>query len=223
MVFTGREMMLDEVTFGADGWPSIHGGQGPSVRAAAPHGIPGRRTETTFRDDFTSLRPGWQWPIHQRPRFEPSAPGMRGAVLASSGDQPAILGRPVTSGDLQATAVCSRPGDGAMTGLSACGDPGNMVTLECSDGKASVVRTERGKRDTLSVTDLPGGPTLHLRLSISGGHRLQFAVSPDGATWTAAGAGDGGFLPPWDRSIRTALVVRGAATIHHFQTEPLQP
>jgi hypothetical protein len=110
-----------------------------------------------------------------------------------------------------------------MTGLSACGDPGNMVTLECTDGKAAVVSTERGKRETLSSIALPEGPVLHLRLSISGGHRLQFAVSPDGQTWTAAGHGDGGFLPPWDRSIRTALVVRGAAAIHRFQSEPLAP
>lgn len=223
MVFTGREMMLDEVTFGTDGWPAINSGNGPSVNAPAPLAMPGRRAESTFRDEFRSLQPGWQWPIHRRPRFVPAREDGTKAVLASTGDQPAILGRSVTSGDLRATAVFARPADGAMTGLSACGDPGNMITLECADGKAAVVRTERGKRETLSAITLPDGPVLHLRLSISGGHRLQFAVSPDGQTWTAAGDGDGGFLPPWDRSIRTALVVRGAATVHRFQSEPLTP
>ncbi len=37
------------------------------------------------------------------------------------------------------------------------------------------------------------------------------------------GAGDGGFLPPWDRSIRTAVVVRGEATLVRFDAEPLKP
>ena len=35
-VATGREMLLDEVVFGADGWPTINGGKGPSARANAP-------------------------------------------------------------------------------------------------------------------------------------------------------------------------------------------
>jgi hypothetical protein len=98
-----------------------------------------------------------------------------------------------------------------------------MVTLECGEGKARVVRTERGKREVLSEKLLPAGETLRLRMGIAGGRRLDFAVSVDGKTWTEAGSGDGGFLPPWDRSIRTAVVVRGEATLVRFDTEPLKP
>ena len=34
--YTGRQGLLDEVTWGADGWPAINGGKGPSRDAAAP-------------------------------------------------------------------------------------------------------------------------------------------------------------------------------------------
>ena len=47
-------------------------------------------------------------------------------------------------------------------------------------------------------------------LTASGGNRFQFAVSPDGRDWKAAGdTADGGYLPPWDRSVRVALTVGG--------------
>jgi hypothetical protein len=98
-----------------------------------------------------------------------------------------------------------------------------MVTLECGEGKARVVRTERGKREVLSEKLLPAGETLRLRMGIAGGRRLDFAVSADGKTWTEAGSGDGGFLPPWDRSIRTAVVVRGEVSLVRFDTEPVKP
>jgi beta-xylosidase len=35
-VATGREMLLDEVVFAANGWPAINGGKGPTTRAPAP-------------------------------------------------------------------------------------------------------------------------------------------------------------------------------------------
>ena len=37
-VYVGREGLLDRIDWGADGWPSINGGSGPSAQAAAPSG-----------------------------------------------------------------------------------------------------------------------------------------------------------------------------------------
>jgi beta-xylosidase len=222
MVFTGREMMLDEVTFGADGWPVVNGGKGPSRDAPGPLGVAGERKESRYSDQFMGLAPGWQWPMRGKPDFQPASAHGK-AKLRSRGEAPAILGRSVTSGDVVATLVVGAPAVGSMAGLSACGDPDNMVTLECGEGKARVVRTERGKREVLSEKLLPAGETLRLRMGIAGGRRLDFAVSADGKTWTEAGSGDGGFLPPWDRSIRTAVVVRGEVSLVRFDTEPVKP
>jgi hypothetical protein len=47
-------------------------------------------------------------------------------------------------------------------------------------------------------------------MSATGGNRFQFAVSSDGRDWKAVGeTAEGGYLPPWDRSVRVALTVGG--------------
>jgi hypothetical protein len=73
MVFTGREMMLDEVTFGADGWPVVNGGKGPSSDAPAPLGVAGERKESRYWDQFMGLAAGWQWPMRGKPDFQPAS------------------------------------------------------------------------------------------------------------------------------------------------------
>ncbi|HZJ15924.1 MAG TPA: family 43 glycosylhydrolase, partial [Chthoniobacteraceae bacterium] len=62
-IYTGREMVLDEITFGEDGWPVINAGRGTSASAPSPFGAEQKREELAFFDDFSEgkLRPGWQW------------------------------------------------------------------------------------------------------------------------------------------------------------------
>ena len=53
-------------------------------------------------------------------------------------------------------------------------------------------------------------PSVYLRLTARGGNRFQFAVSSDGRDWKPVGeTAEGGYLPPWDRSVRVALTVGG--------------
>ena len=42
--------LLDEVVWGADGWPTINNGQGPSARAASPFGARDMKAEHRFFD-----------------------------------------------------------------------------------------------------------------------------------------------------------------------------
>jgi beta-xylosidase len=80
-VYAGRQALLDEVMWGADGWPAINGGKGPSASAASPYGAAERNAEYAFFDDFVGpgLNPGWQWPQANKPslRIDPSAGGAR--------------------------------------------------------------------------------------------------------------------------------------------------
>ena len=68
-IFTGREAILDEVKFGADDWPTVNDGKGPSARAVSPFGVAQRKGELSFVDDFheRKLRPDWQWPQDNEP------------------------------------------------------------------------------------------------------------------------------------------------------------
>jgi xylan 1,4-beta-xylosidase len=61
----GREAVLDEIKWGADGWPSVNEGRGPSSVAGRAARYAGRDSSAEFFEGFTStqLGPDWQWPI----------------------------------------------------------------------------------------------------------------------------------------------------------------
>jgi xylan 1,4-beta-xylosidase len=64
-IFTGREALLDEVVFAADGWPTINDGKGPSGKRQAPYNVPQQKAELAYTDEFEAdvLTPGWNWPV----------------------------------------------------------------------------------------------------------------------------------------------------------------
>jgi beta-xylosidase len=218
-VYTGREMLLDEVIFGDDGWPTINSGKGPSSGAPAPLGITQTRTGRTFFDDFNSprLNPGWQWPQANEPgiRLDPANGGQ--LVLASADDRSsdaigAVLARSTTSGDYEATTVIDTRGLklGAFAGLSAFGDPANAMGVAVGEGKAVVWQREKNQHKNVAEIGGVNWPSVYLRLTATGGNRFRFDLSPDGRDWKPAGeTADGGYLPPWDRSVRVALTVGG--------------
>jgi xylan 1,4-beta-xylosidase len=218
-VYTGREMLLDEVKFGDDGWPTMNGGQGPTSAAPSPLGITQTRRGGSFFDDFTSehVGPRWQWPQGNEPslRLDPANGGQ--LVLAPTADHAsdpigAVLAWPTVSGDYEAIAVIDAHGLklGALAGLSAFGDPGNALGVAVGEGKALVWRREKNQHR--NVAELAGviWPSVYLRLTATGGDRFQFAVSSDGLDWKNVGdPAEGAYLPPWDRSVRVALTVGG--------------
>lgn len=229
-IYTGREMMLDEITFEENGWPVINGGRGPSASALSPFGAEQRREELAFFDDFTEskLRPDWQWPVGTFPnvRIDVSAGGQ--LVLApgeKSGPLGAVLARSCTNGDYVATTVVDSAAlsAGGSASLSAFGDSANAVGLAIADDRPLLWRVQKGQRQELARGDALRPGAIHLRLTVSDGHRLQFAIGLDGKEWTSIGdSADGDYLPPWDRNIRVALIAnRTEARISEFRIEPL--
>jgi len=96
-VATGRQMLLDEVVFGADGWPSINGGKGATTRAAAPALARNQKDVTHFREDFgadvrNGLPPGWQWPIARQPVAHVAG----GFLTLTAGEEPATAVQSIT-------------------------------------------------------------------------------------------------------------------------------
>jgi beta-xylosidase len=232
-VFTGREALLDEVTFGDDGWPTINAGRGPSTRAASPLGKTQRR-QLNFVDEFSkpALLPGWQWPQNNEPAWQVrigkghhlelsprsvSATNLLGAILARS----------TTTGDYTATAVVgvSESKASGFAGIAAIGDAANAMGLAVGDGKIVLWHRDNSRHQELASVAAPAGSRVHLRLVASQGHVFHFASSPDGVKWTSVGdALQGDKLPPWDRSIRVGLTVGGSENaLGRFESFAIQP
>jgi xylan 1,4-beta-xylosidase len=237
-VYVGRQALLDEVTWGADGWPSINGGRGPSAEASLPPGAHAQTTAHSFFDDFKSaaLNPLWQWPQANVPdfRLEPASGGR--LLLSPSGGKAynpaeAVLARSTTSGDYVATTVVNMRGvrEAEFAGLSAYGDAENALGVSV-DNKKVVILWRREKNDyketilTDFVNTMRGG-IVHLRMTAREGHVYRFAVSDDGRKWTDVGGEvDGSFLPPWDRGVRVALVAGGARGLPlRFESLRIEP
>jgi xylan 1,4-beta-xylosidase len=221
-VYVGRQALLDEVRWGANGWPTINNGRGPSARAASPHGFNERNAEHYFFDDFTALRlqPGWQWPQANEPLMRTE--GARGGRLVLSptvehATNPigAVVARVATVGDYEATVLVDARGmrQGAVAGLAAYGDGENALGA-ATDGRNVVLwRREKNEQKVVStMADAVKTPLVYLRMTADDGRRYRFAVSEDGNRWrTVGGEMDGEYLPPWDRGVRVALTSGGAA------------
>jgi beta-xylosidase len=237
-VYVGRQAMLDEIIWGADGWPSINEGRGPSAVARSPYNARASKAELRFFDDFLSatLRPGWQWPQSNVPnfRFERGQLVLSPAGEADGNPSAAVVARTTTSGDYVATTVIDLRGmrEVERAGLSAYGDAENALGVSVENKKVVVLwRREKNKytetRTLDFMRDWVRRPTAHLRMTAHEGHLYRFAFSDDGRTWKDVGEEvDGSFLPPWDRGVRVALVtggMRGAtARFESLRIEPLR-
>ncbi|HEU4404144.1 MAG TPA: family 43 glycosylhydrolase, partial [Polyangiaceae bacterium] len=233
-VFVGRQGVLDEVVFGDDGWPSINGGQGPSVVADAPIAAQNPWPAEVV-DEFTgaALDPTWQWPV--------ATPPPQATIDASDGGRlvlkalpegvdahlGAVLGWPTLRGDYEVTVDLAL-GPQANAGVAAFGDGNNAVGLAIGGGQAVVFRLANATSEAKAQVESPDA--VRVRMRASNGHFFQFSISADGgASWTPVGgvvdSELGPDLPPWDRGVRASIFAKGpdtsAATFASFRmTQP---
>lgn len=218
-VHVGRQALLDQVTWNADGWPTINGGRGPSTEAASPFKAAERDDQYSFFDSFSALqlRPGWVWPYRTEPTVGFASGGGGWLYLTQKTDQTdnemgALLARASIADNYVATTLLST-GDlqrGAFAGLAAFGDEENALGLAAHDGQVILWLREQNNRRTVTSIPAPGSSSLQLRMTARDGHLFRFHISANGKDWIAVGREvDGGFLPPWDRSVRVALFAGG--------------
>jgi beta-xylosidase len=216
--YVGRQALLDEVNWTADGWATINNGRGASKQAPAPLGVAERDEEYRFFDDFTSptLRFGLQWQQNNVPNYSLSngflnlAPGSRDQMKNPLG---AIMAYYTTVGSYVATTQIDVDSikNGAIAGISAYGDNENALGFGVQNGKIVVWRRERNNHRTLSTAPAPAGKQIYLRMNARDGIFYNFAFSTDGRNFKSVGMEQNGdYLPPWDRGVRVALTV-GAA------------
>lgn len=222
-VYVGRQALLDEVNWGANGWPTINEGKGPRGRGLSAFGARERNSEYAFIDDFTAtrLRPGWQWPQANEPsiRLEPGGGGW--LILSPRSAQEAgnpvaaVVAQSTTVGDYTATTTVDTSSltSGALAGLAAYGNAENALGASIGGGKVLLWRREKNEHRVLTTIDAPPSRTAQLRMTARDGHRFRFAVSGDGRSWKDVGGElEGSHLPPWDLGVRVALTSGGASS-----------
>jgi beta-xylosidase len=232
-IFTGREALLDEVIFGADDWPTINQGMGPSISAISPlAAVQKDLSAASFSDNFAGdkLGTGWQWPQQREPRYRLAD----GKLHLSSGALrtnflSAVLARLTTALDYVVTTSIetSMLQTNASAGVCAFGDMDNAAGAAVQNGSIIVWRRERGQIRELSRQPRLAGDRLFLRLESRRGFHFQLAASADGVRWTPCGeAADAKNLPPWDRAVRVALTAGGGAgaegVFESFSIKPLE-
>lgn len=226
-VATGRQMLLDEVVFGADGWPTMNTGKGASAKAAAPAKARSQRDVRTFRADFDKageLEPGWQWVIGRKPATKISDGKL---TLTMTDADPASAVQSITTPSFVAETAVDAKGlaSGAFAGIAAYGDRANHLALVTNGQAVQVWSIRKGERTVVAEAAVKAGAPVRLRIASIEGDRFRFAVQAEGGKWTElAGETDGSFLPPWDRGVRTGMYVAGAkgaaGTFEYFASTP---
>ena len=215
-VDVGRQGLLDEVTFGADGWPVIAGGKGPS-------GTPNSAAQP-IRDTFNekALSVLWQWPFANAPTrtLEKNGLTLAPGPTPGGGRLAAVIGRSVPTGDYAATVRIDA--DAATSaGLALVGSVSAALGVSLEHGKVVVWRRDKGKEAVIASAPLAALRTT-LRVVARGGHTYRFAYSTDGKTFHDVGANvDGIDVPPWDLGVRASLVAAGGSS--HFSDFALVP
>ena len=214
--YVGRQALLDEITWTADGWTRINNGNGPSRQAQSPFGIAEREEEYTFFDDFDTpnLRFGWQWLQNNIPNYR-----IHGGFVELSPNEAAekdpisgILAYWTTRGDYTATTMIDAASikAGGLAGISAYGDNENALGAGIQNGKVVGWRREKNQFRTLWSAEPPRSGQIYLRMTARDGIFYDFAVSGDGRNYQNVGFEQNGeYLPPWDRGVRVALTVGG--------------
>jgi beta-xylosidase len=207
-VAMGRQMLLDEVVFNADGWPSINRGRGPSLKASAPKALVAQQENRSIDDQFESeaaLKPRWQWPIGREAIMRIN----NGWLTVVAGAQPTLLTQSIRSLSFMAETSIQLTGE-TSAGLGIFGSESNYVTLVADGARVRLVLHQRSEEKELASTVLPEEGDLKLRIASVDGSRFRFAFSHGAGPWTEISSeGDGDFLPPWDRAVRIGYYVAG--------------
>jgi beta-xylosidase len=214
----GREALLDEVRWGADGWPTINDGRGPSSLAPSPLGAAETDGAAEVFEDFKGpgLGPEWQWPmmIEQTATVEASGDGrlVLTPVSHPKGDRvaAAVVGRQSVAGSYAAVAKVDARGTaaGALAGLAAYSWRDAAVGVAWGGGKVTVWRREGPGHSVVASADAPREGAVFLRMTVEAGETYRFAFSGDGRRWTELGGAVNGSHV---EGARVALTAAGGA------------
>jgi len=208
-VYSGREGLMDQMTWNAKDWPVVNGGHGPSSGGAV--------MTYPIDDNFSGVTLGlrWEWPIYAKPDVNLSdgsltlSPNPKlsadflGGILAQSTS--------MLTYTASATLLTDDMSPGELAGLAIIGDQWNAVGLSVQNGRSAVQwRRDKGIWKSLATAPLPPARQIYLRLESKNGTLFSARYSSDGINWKGLGTPiDVSSLPPWDLGLRVGLTCGG--------------
>lgn len=215
-IYVGREALLDEITWPAngEGWPAVNAGRGPGA-AAVPALI-----DFVDRFEGSQLGPSWQWPVNTQPDVVIAGGALRLGIplaspLAARPVESAILAVPRPAGlHYRASVVlhaAGAPDAQLWAGLSIIGDPFNTVGLGLRGSTLCLWCRRGAMQETIWQHEMTGAKRIQLSVKNVGiEHHLQFSYAVDDGAWHQAGESyDASDLPAWDRGLRIGLMLEG--------------
>jgi hypothetical protein len=206
-----RATLLDRIDAGPDGWPTMGGGAGAAISAAAPLGTAESPQPAGFTDNFAGrvLTPGWEWPFFARPEARADHGTLR-LACRGTGRRPTFLARQVPLDRFTAAATVLAPRvNGPGIGLAVHG-PGRILRgIELRGRRLRPFRVD--DHGLVLGPAVPAPPSARLQLLVN--------ATPDGglALYASAGAGftrvPGGPAEAGAPPTRVALTCRGTGRL----------
>jgi hypothetical protein len=197
-----RQVLLDPVSFGPDGWPVIGDGGAPLVSGPSPLDAVQQPAPTGFSERFgTALGPGWEWLFDAAPALDFSHGGLTERCTGPL----TFVARQLASDRLTATTTIDPPAGDAAVGLGV--NLGRGV-------RGIEVRHGRARAFVASPEGVATGPSI--AAPVHQPIRLVLGLAPDGELAVYAGWGarpltrlDAGPAAKGSRPTRVALTCRG--------------
>jgi hypothetical protein len=195
-VYVGRQALLSEIVWNKKGWPEIKEDT-VTVKTISTQ---------NFSDDFTTNIPTWRWPVEYQPAYK-----TENGFLALTGSKEGAVLAQATLSDSYVAITRTTIQQHTYTGLSAFGDMNNAIGISANKDTTMVWQVQSNKRMIVAQVKTPAVDTIQFKLVTQPGQNMEFFYSIDGKAWMAlGGAQNGSFLPPWDRSVRVALISLGS-------------
>lgn len=210
-VYAGRQGVLSEFTFTADGWIEFRSG---------PQGVGAIQPEVKDEFEGRELSAQWQWSVFQKPQL--TLEDGRLQLESSPEKSGSFVGTKTYTADYDAEVSVIADASNAEAGLGLVGDEKNFVVASLRGGRIVLTRVESGKETVLQTTKVKKTREVRLRVQVNDGNEIVFLYSIAGKKFLPLNETpvDGYFLPPWDRAVRVALMSRGAgghkAVFDHF-------
>lgn len=199
--FTGRQGLLSEFSFTADGWVKF-------VNAPEPISKPASVTDNF---DGRSLSLNWQWSVFEK---DIKYKVKKGNLLLSATNVSAgtFVGQKILTGNFTATASLIIKGTKSNAGIAAIGDDKNTLSLLYYNDSVRLIKLKDDTTTTLASIAVAAKQSINFRMQALSGRYYTFSIATDGGAFTTINSKpvDGLFLPPWDRGIRAGLVAKGS-------------
>ncbi|MES2892029.1 MAG: family 43 glycosylhydrolase [Bacteroidota bacterium] len=214
-VYTGRQGLVKEFVFTADGWVKfVDAPQAPTKPI---------QTKTDLFNGSV-LQNDWQWSV-----FTPAKTSVANGLLSLDAVPGGAnyVAQKTLSPNYKATAEINSKKSTASAGISLVGDEKNQVTAYLRNNRIELVQTRQGKDSVLLTQAVSRSKKTYLAMQVANGKDISFFVGKNQKALTPLNAKpiDGTFLPPWDRALRVALIAKagtaGTAMFDSFEMEEL--